>query len=299
MPDLFLLVPAGGCLVAASAAALTVGRFTLPVYEIYKVGNDLFWAEGLNILGHFGFDLVVIPHWNNAEGGTHDTRFCYMGETRFHKLESMLAKDMKILGLDEHTACLINLEKNEAVVRGIGRVTLRSQGKEMVFEKGDRFSLEVFRGREEVIWKDISSPPESSESQPSRDDSFWNRVHALEDAFNTGLETKDAQKSINSLLDLDRVIWKAQNDSENPEFISQAREIFRELIVYLGLKLDSITLNSASNLNPLIDFLLKRREDCRQQKRWQEADAIRKGLEEAGIIIDDTEDGPRWRWLAK
>ena len=28
----------GGCLVAASAAALTVGRFTLPVYEIYKVG---------------------------------------------------------------------------------------------------------------------------------------------------------------------------------------------------------------------------------------------------------------------
>ena len=292
-------IQAGGCLVAASAAALTVGRFTLPVYEIYKVGNDLFWAEGLNILGHFGFDLVVIPHWNNAEGGTHDTRFCYMGETRFHKLESMLAKDMKILGLDEHTACLINLEKNEAVVRGIGRVTLRSQGKEMAFEKGDRFSLEVLREGEEVIWKDISSPPESSESQPSRDDSFWNRVHALEDAFNTGLETKDAQKSINSLLDLDRVIWKAQNDSENPEFISQAREIFRELIVYLGLKLDSITLNSASNLNPLIDFLLKRREDCRQQKRWQEADAIRKGLEEAGIIIDDTEDGPRWRWLAK
>ncbi|MBT8406910.1 MAG: hypothetical protein KJP05_05590, partial [Deltaproteobacteria bacterium] len=31
----------GGCLVAASAAALTVGRFTLPVYEIYKVGEEL------------------------------------------------------------------------------------------------------------------------------------------------------------------------------------------------------------------------------------------------------------------
>ena len=66
----------GGCLVAASAAALTVGRFTLPVYEIYKVGHDLHWVDGMDILGQFGIDTVVVPHWNNAEGGTHDTRFC-------------------------------------------------------------------------------------------------------------------------------------------------------------------------------------------------------------------------------
>ena len=50
-------VEKGGCLVTASAAALTLGRYTLPVYEIYKVGQDLHWAEGINILAHFGFDL--------------------------------------------------------------------------------------------------------------------------------------------------------------------------------------------------------------------------------------------------
>ena len=72
----------GGCLVAASAAALTVGRFTLPVYEVYKVGEELHWVEGMDVLGRFGFNLVVIPHWNNAEGGTHDTRFCFVGESR-------------------------------------------------------------------------------------------------------------------------------------------------------------------------------------------------------------------------
>jgi hypothetical protein len=43
-------VEKGGCLVAASAAALTVGRYTLPVYEIYKVGQDLHWVEGMNLL---------------------------------------------------------------------------------------------------------------------------------------------------------------------------------------------------------------------------------------------------------
>jgi len=36
-------IESGACLVAASAAALTVGRLTMPVYEIYKVGADLHW----------------------------------------------------------------------------------------------------------------------------------------------------------------------------------------------------------------------------------------------------------------
>ena len=29
---------------------------------------------------------IVIPHWNNAEGGTHGTRFCFMGENHAFKL---------------------------------------------------------------------------------------------------------------------------------------------------------------------------------------------------------------------
>ena len=40
-----------GCLVFSSAAALTLGRWTVPVYEIYKVGADPVWEEGLDLLG--------------------------------------------------------------------------------------------------------------------------------------------------------------------------------------------------------------------------------------------------------
>ncbi|HSB52153.1 MAG TPA: Type 1 glutamine amidotransferase-like domain-containing protein, partial [Dissulfurispiraceae bacterium] len=67
VPDILMRrIENGSCLVAASAAALTVGRFTLPVYEIYKVGEEIHWADGIDILGHFGLRSVVIPHWNNA-----------------------------------------------------------------------------------------------------------------------------------------------------------------------------------------------------------------------------------------
>ena len=35
-----------GVVVFASAAALTVGRYSLPVYEIYKVGQPIHWLDG-------------------------------------------------------------------------------------------------------------------------------------------------------------------------------------------------------------------------------------------------------------
>ncbi|MGW8207649.1 MAG: CysS/YqeB C-terminal domain-containing protein [Syntrophobacteria bacterium] len=290
-------VEEGGCLVAASAAALTVGRFTLPVYEIYKVGQDLHWVEGVNILEHFGFNLVVIPHWNNAEGGTHDTRFCFMGESRFSKLESMLPEDVSVFGLDEHTACLIDLEKEEAVIKGLGSVCLRRRGEEIVFEKGDRFSLEVLRGGTvgEGIREKVSQPEAAKLTPGSEGESFWDRIHGIEETFRVGLEKHDSKKTTNALLELDRAIWKGKQDLENEEFISQAREVLRDLIVLFGMELETSPKDKAECLAPVMGELLNLRQRFRDNKQWEEADAIRESLERGDVIIEDTEEGPRWR----
>jgi hypothetical protein len=72
----------GGCVAFASAAAATLGLATVPVYEIYKVGAAPYWAQGMDLLAQIGLRAAVIPHYDNAEGGTHDTRFCYLGERR-------------------------------------------------------------------------------------------------------------------------------------------------------------------------------------------------------------------------
>jgi len=74
----------------ASAAALTLGRYTIPVYEIYKVGEAPRWLEGLDLLTPIGLPVAVVPHYDNAEGGNHDTRFCYLGEHRLRMLEDEL-----------------------------------------------------------------------------------------------------------------------------------------------------------------------------------------------------------------
>ena len=290
-------VAEGGCLVAASAAALTVGRFTLPVYEIYKVGEALHWVEGMDVLSHFGFNLVVIPHWNNAEGGTHDTRFCYMGEPRFKKLESRLPEDVSILGLDEHTACIIDLEKEEVSIKGIGHVILRKGGAEVFFERGGCYPLDVLRGEyAEKKWQRTTNVSiDSVKETGTGEDTFWDKVHAIEKAFQDGLEKNVPEDATSALLDLDGTIWKAQQELENAEFISQARDILRDMLAFLGTRLSSSPKSEAECLAPIVEQLLDLRERFRKQKKWQEADEVRTCLTQANIVIEDTKDGSRWR----
>jgi len=294
---LIRLIESGGCLVAASAAALTVGRFTLPVYEIYKVGEELHWIEGMNILGHFGLDLVVVPHWNNAEGGTHDTRFCYMGGSRFERLKMLLPEDVRILGLDEHTACILHLDTDEVEVKGIGHIFLHYQGKEMVFKKGDRFSIEVLRGGGlDGKWKAVSKQPTPSDvAAGDRDTSFWDRIHEIERLFHGSLEKHRPREATNALLELDRIIWQARQDLESEEFISQARDILREMIVSLGTRLETSPKDRADCAGPVVNELLKLRNELRNKKQWQEADAIRESLARADVIVEDTKEGTIWR----
>ncbi len=91
MPQLFCdKLSGGGALVMASAAALTLGRVSVPVYEIYKSGEDPYWLPGLDVLSAIGIAAAVIPHWNNADGSDHDTRFCFLGQKRLEMLESRL-----------------------------------------------------------------------------------------------------------------------------------------------------------------------------------------------------------------
>lgn len=133
----------GAHLVFASAAAIALGRHTLPVYEIYKVGEAPHWVTGLDLLGSYGLELAIVPHWNNTEGGTHDTRFCFMGEPRLTMLECLLPDSAYILGIDEYTACILDLDSREAQVLGAGQVTVRHRSRERHYPAGTRFSLDL------------------------------------------------------------------------------------------------------------------------------------------------------------
>lgn len=127
----------GGTVTFASAAALTIGVVSVPVYEIYKSGADPAWAQGTNLLQRLtGLCAALIPHYDNTEGGTHSTRFCYLGERRLRFLEGSLPAGAHVIGVDEHTALVFDLATGMATVLGNGTVTIRHDGVSRVLPSG-------------------------------------------------------------------------------------------------------------------------------------------------------------------
>ena len=78
-----------------------------------------------------------------------------------------------------------------------------------------------------------------------------------------------------------------------------AKKIYEMMIDFdrvLGLKLDEQEVwSSLKGASPQIKNLLEQREKYRKEKNWAEADKIRNKLKKSGIIVQDTDSGPRWR----
>lgn len=114
----------GSTLVLASAATISFSHHAIPVYEIYKVGEDLHWQAGLDVYTQIWHDATIIPHFNNREGGVGlDTSHCYIGKDRATKLLAMLPPNTNVIGIDEHTALVIDLATNDQAVKGKGTLT--------------------------------------------------------------------------------------------------------------------------------------------------------------------------------
>jgi len=132
----------GAALVLASAAPVAAGVQALPVYEIYKAGEDPHWRDGLDLFGPYGLSLALVPHWNNQEGGADlDTSRCFMGQSRFDLLREMLSPEVTIVGLDEHTALALDLTAESCQVLGRDGVTVLRGGQERRFASGESFAV--------------------------------------------------------------------------------------------------------------------------------------------------------------
>ena len=132
----------GAALTLASAATIALGTKALPVYEIYKVGEDPIWKPGLDLFAPYGLSLVIVPHWNNSEGGTEvDTSRCFVGRQRLDPLLALLDKETTVIGLDEHTGLIIDFAGEVCQVLGKGEVHLVKDGVERSFEDNTSFSI--------------------------------------------------------------------------------------------------------------------------------------------------------------
>jgi len=167
---LFNHIKKGANALFASAAATTLGENTLPVYEIYKVGMDPYWEEGLDLLGLYGLSCTVVPHFNNREGGNHDTSLSYVGRNRMDKLLGINYSNL--LGIDEHTALIISGRENTFEVYGLGQVTVVNENETLEFKSGESYDLVILQNHLSKSHKDKSSEIKQDIKQDKSDDAL-------------------------------------------------------------------------------------------------------------------------------
>ena len=132
----------GAALVFASAAMVAVSKFALPVYEIYKVGEDVHAVPGLDLFADFGLKLSFIPHWNNTDGGEEvDTSRCFIGQERFKQWCDELPDDQITLGLDEHTGLIFDFKEATCSVSGVSSATLQREDDPKIYPSGAVFPI--------------------------------------------------------------------------------------------------------------------------------------------------------------
>lgn len=210
----------GAALALSSATTIAISSSALPVYEIYKVGQDIHWVPGLDFFSPFQLNLVFIPHWNNKEGGADlDTSRCFMGQSRFDALLDLLPSDQVVIGIDEHTGLIIDFENACTHVVGSGNVTILSQGSKRVIQSdcavrlsdlGDYQLPDPQRGLSVDSWETALDVQQKSKDRmiPPRE------VHELAEKREIARNENDWQSADDLRLEIEKKGWTVQDSTD-------------------------------------------------------------------------------------
>ena len=296
----------GGIVTFASAAALTLGKATVPVYEVYKVGQDVERLDGLDILSAIGINAAVIPHYDNAEGGNHDTRFCYLGQARLEMFETMLDNDTYVLGVDEHTGLVIDIDAQEATVVGNGGVTLRLRSQSFVYPTGSVLPFSLLQNPFQLLDPGSSATSNktariASTESPVQDAPSKSAPSSLEQSlqqasqeFEEAMKDRNAEGAVRAALALEQAMvdWKA--DTLQGDVSDRCRATLRSMMSQLGDAAVSGVRDPREVVSPYIEAMLAVRAIVRAEKRFDLSDIIRDAFASLNIEVRDTPQGAEW-----
>ncbi len=286
----------GGAVTFASAAALTLGIRTVPVYEIYKSGVDPEWADGLDLLALAGLRAAVIPHYDNAEGGNHDTRYCYLGERRLRIMERELPGDAFVLGVDEHTGLVLDLDAGTAAVVGLGGVTVRRRGRSTVIPASSTVTIAslVDLGMGKGLPVSAPAPAAGGGRVAQQATPLMATIEEQCSEFDAALAGRDVDGAVRAILELDAALTGWAADTLQSDEQDRGRAALRRMIVELGELAKVGARDPRQAVAPFVDQLLALRSGARAAGRFGDADAIRDGLETAGVEVRDGPAGTYW-----
>jgi len=147
--------------------------------------------------------------------------------------------------------------------------------------------IEELRGRE--------GAGESARELAEKAKALWQAFdEAMEDDFNTALAISQMfalSKEIN-------IYYQAVSDGK-AEFdkagFAQAAKVYEDMAGIIGIFEQQEAAENDGLTDKLMNIIIGLRQDARKEKNWAMADRIRDELKEAGVVLEDTKNGVRWK----
>jgi len=202
-----------------------------------------------------------------------------------------------VLGIDEHTGLVLDLEERTASVVGNATVTVRwPDGAERVFEAGTTCSIEELASRSgsQPVARDHRVPVATAVVAPSAESPLNDLVRQAEAGFSSALERRDLDAAVQVVLDLEAELHRWANETFSSDEMDRARATLRSMVVRLGQLGRTGARDPRDVVAPFVDALLDVRSTARSDRRYSDADAVRDRLVDIGIEVRDTPEGTEW-----
>jgi len=227
-----------------------------------------------------------------------------MGERRLAMLERELPDDVYVLGVDEHTGLVIDLDTETVNVVGKGVVTIRIHGESTQIASGETFSVDRLRNPAQATTRDTKKLATSQSTTSAQkvtevapaifDSNLREATDRLNQVFLNALANSDADGAARAALELDDAISGWSGDTLQSDATDHARAVLRSMITRLAAAATGGLRDPRDVLGPFVQVLLDLRAQVRSDKRFDLSDIIRDRLAAINVEVRDTPDGAQW-----
>jgi hypothetical protein len=215
-----------------------------------------------------------------------------MGEARLKILEGLLPPGMVILGVDEYTACTIDLRAREFAVAGNGQVTVRHEGHAHEYPPGV-YPLPGLEPTSVPVQRVDAAP--AGEPAPESAAGLAARANLARVDFNRALDAAHFEAAAGQIAGLLEALGESPISGAEAALPSQIRDMLSELVRAWRDHSPPEPAAGAAPIAPFVELLVGLRTRLRAGKQWALADEVRAGLARLGVGLEDTPAGTVWR----
>jgi hypothetical protein len=225
-----------------------------------------------------------------------------MGETRLTQLEALLPDGVAILGVDEHTALILDLGAERVEVRGRGRAVVRRAGSETALPTGTEISLAELRAMlagasasHVTAGSDpdrVGPPPEPS----VREEPFLKLLSEREIEFDRARDGRSVEGMVAAMLGVESTLDEWSNETFSGDERERGRSLLRRMVTRLGELATEGAADPRERVAPFVEAILVLRRQFRSERRFDDADRLRDLLTGCGVEVRDGRQGEESGW---